>query len=563
MKMTIRKKLYAGFWGVLLILAVTVGISYSQIKAVDQTYRDLIDDKAAKLIMIENLDTLIKKEQVGVRDYMIIGDEQALAEYKEAHESYLKESKKLSKLLVQPKAKELLKELDEFENQHNHFAEVAFQLRDERRTSQYTNLIATRGREIVFDFDKKIDELTAYQEKLLDQGKIETTEKVESIVNIVVVLGIVAFLIGMVIATYISRIISKPVVAIARAAEKISAGDLTVEEITVKNKDEIGELAHSFNQMSHNLREIIQQVGSNAEQVASSAEQLSASAEQSNFATKRIAETMEGVASGVDKQVQSIDETSQTITEMSNGVQQIAHNAQSASATAFEATEKATNGGQSIQTAVQQMNSINQTVQGLADVVKGLGTRSGEIGEILEVITGIAAQTNLLALNAAIEAARAGEHGRGFAVVADEVRRLAEQSASSAQQISELIGSIQEETRKAIQSMELATNEVQSGIGVVNIAGESFVQIENSVNEVTNQIQEVSSAVQQMAAGTEQIVHSVKAISEAAEEASSGAQEVSASTEEQLASIEEISHSSGALEKMAEDLQKVIGRFKI
>lgn len=178
-------------------------------------------------------------------------------------------------------------------------------------------------------------------------------------------------------------------------------------------------------------------------------------------------------------------------------------------------------------------------------------------------ITGIAEQTNLLALNAAIEAARAGEHGRGFAVVADEVRKLSEQSAESSKEISQLVSMIQSETIKVVQFMEEMTREVDAGIGYVNNAGESFAQIEGSINEVTAQIQGVSSAVNQLAVGAKQVEQSMQFISGVSEETASGVQEVSASTEEQTATMEEISSSAAMLSKMAEELQTMINRFKL
>jgi methyl-accepting chemotaxis protein len=209
------------------------------------------------------------------------------------------------------------------------------------------------------------------------------------------------------------------------------------------------------------------------------------------------------------------------------------------------------------------MHTINQTVDGLSKVVGELGERSKEINQIIAVITDIASQTNLLALNAAIEAARAGEHGRGFAVVAEEVRKLAEQSAQSAKQIYQLISTIQEETNLTVQSMDAAKGEVLSGIDVVNTAGNSFAQIERSINNVTVQIQEVSSAVQQMAASSEQIVQSMKMITQISESSSAQTMAVSSATEEQLASMEEITSAANSLTKMAEALQSLIEKFKI
>ena len=563
MKMTLSRKLFAGFFGVLLILAVILAISYVQIKSVDNTYSNLIHDKAKKLIMIQNMDLVAKQEQVALRGYLLLEDEIALKSFNESNDQYWETSKSLSSIITHQKPKEILQEIDQIQNEYYELSKLAFQLKQQNKTDEYINLISTQGREITARFEQKIQELTEYQQGLLDDGSKEATVKVKSIIKSVLTLGMVAILMGVIISIYMGRIISKPVISIAESAEKIASGDLTTKDIKVKNRDEIGNLANSFNQMSRSLREMIHQVGSNAEHLASSAEELTASAEQTSQATEHIAGSMQEVAVGVDKQVQGIEETSQTINEMSSGIQQVASNAQIVSSSAIDASEKASEGGQAIQSAIQQMNSINQTFNGLSEVVKGLGVRSKEIGQIIGVITDIAAQTNLLALNAAIEAARAGEHGRGFAVVADEVRKLAEQSAQSAQQISQLISTIQGETNKAVQSMDMATQEVISGIGVVTTAGKSFEQIEGSINEVTTQVQEISSSVQQMAAGSEQLVQSVKFIDQISKSTGVETQGVAAASEEQLASMEEIASSANALSTMAEELQMLIRKFKL
>lgn len=379
---------------------------------------------------------------------------------------------------------------------------------------------------------------------------------------LLIILG-ASLLIGAVLVWIFANRITNPIIKMADQVKQVAEGDLTLEAIDVKTKDEIGQLTQDFNTMISNLRHIILQVGSSADQVAAASEQLIGSSEQTSKATEQIASIMQEVATGVEKQVQSTVETSQTINEMSMGIQQIAKHAQNVSGTAVKASEKASDGGAAIIAAVEQMNSINQTVKGLSTVIKGLGERSQEIGKIIEVITDIAAQTSLLALNAAIEAARAGNHGRGFAVVADEVRKLAEQSAQSTEQISQLISKIQDETNTAVVSMEKAIKEVTVGLGVVHTAGESFDQIQHSVHEVTTQIQEVSAAAQQMSAGTEQVVHLIRMIAEVAHESASGTQSVSAAAEEQSVSMEEIASSASSLTTMAEKLQFLIRKFKV
>lgn len=444
--------------------------------------------------------------------------------------------------------KELIETIQE--TKHPHYSEI-YEFGGMKRLTGYAPIFEDHdpNKEIIaynaIDFDAKI-----------------VSERTWDSVKGTVALGLLPMIIACIITIWMIRRRTKPITILIEYAQAIAKGDLSVKNVETKNNDEIGELSKALNFMAKNLREVIQQVSSSAEHVATSSEDLHQIAMQTNHATEQISITMGQMALSVDKQTQSVEETSQTVKEISEGVYQIANNAQNVTATAKNASEKATEGGHAIKTAVQQMNSIQETVTGLAQAVKGLGVRSEEIGQIVEVITGIAAQTNLLALNAAIEAARAGENGRGFAVVADEVRKLAEQSAGSAKQISMLISAIQDETSKAVGSMEVVSKEVASGIGIVNTAGGSFENIEESINKVSEQIQSVSTAVQQMVAGTEQMVRSMQLITDVAELAASGTQQVSAATDEQLASMQEISASASILANMADELQIIIRKFK-
>jgi methyl-accepting chemotaxis protein len=563
MKWSVRKKLMGGFSVVLLILALSVAISYYEISTVNKSYSNLINDRAKTVISLKEFQIAILKEQSSLRGYLITGNESNLASYNQARSDFQKLYVQLFKSIHVSKELELLKETNKMENEYSVFANNVIEFKRINNVEEYTNLVSDKGPEIVKRFDQKTEELSQYEEKMLDQGRQETTAKVKSNMNLVLILGVIAILAGLVIALTIGGHISKAVLKIANAAKVIAGGDLSADDVKVKNKDEIGELAESFNEMAANLRHLIHDVNMHAIQVASSAEELMASAEQTSKASEQIVLAVQEIAKGTDTEVQSVEEASQVMNEMTLGVKQVADYSQNVSSTAMGVSEKATEGEQAIQTTIKQMTAINQTVNGLANVVKKLGDHSNEIGQIIDVITGISAQTNLLALNAAIEAARAGEHGKGFAVVADEVRKLAEQSANSANKISELISTIQGETERAVRSMETARKEVVEGINVVNIAGSSFEQIQNGVNEVTTQIQEVASSVQQMSAGAQQMVESIDLINEVSEMIASGTQEVSAATEEQLASMEEITSSGVSLSSMAEELQTLIGKFKM
>lgn len=563
LKLTVRKKLFGGFFSVLLILFALAAFSYYEINAIDDNYTYLIEDKANKLVLIKDLELAAKGEHTTFRGYLIMGTEESLQAYNQSVENYKKKSEHLEDLIKLPKAKALLSEINAIEGEYRQFALDVIPMKKADKTEEYTEMISSQGRFIVDRFSKKAEELSEYQKGVLNEGNSANSEKVDFIKNTMVVISMVSVLIAAIIAWISGQMISKPLISLTKSAEKLAEGDLSEKVIEVKSKDEIGALTLSFNKMTSNLRGIIHQVKDSAEHVTATAEELSASAEETSKTSEQITYSIQEVAAGVDKEFKSVEETSQTINETAAGIQQVAASAQTVASKAFEASERAAEGEKSISTAVKQMDSINHTVHDLAQVIGSLGNRSKEISKIIDVITGISAQTNLLALNAAIEAARAGEHGRGFSVVADEVRKLAEQSAASAQQISELVVSIQGETEKAVKSMDGATAEVLSGIQMMNLAGESFTGIEDSVNQVSRQIHEVSAAIEQMAAGSEQMVASMKYISEIGEASASHAQEVTASSEEQLATIQEITSSAVSLSHMAEGLQDLTRKFKL
>ncbi|WP_338448003.1 methyl-accepting chemotaxis protein [Niallia oryzisoli] len=508
----------------------------------DDIKKVLKGDEATRKDLEEAISWTVKHKQLFEDQYIILLDGTIVA----ADENLKKQGFKAGdKFYLDKKLIETIKE-----TKHPHYSEI-YKFGGMKRLTGYAPIFEDHdpNKEIIafnaIDFNAKI-----------------VAERTWESVKGTVILGLLPMIIACMITIWMIRRRTKPITQLIEYAQKIASGDLSAEDIKTKNNDEIGELGNALNFMAKNLREVIQQVSSSAERVSTSSEDLHQIAMQTNHATEQISITMSQMAVSVDKQAQSVEETSQTVNEISDGVYQIADNAQNVTCTAKNASEKAAEGGHAINTAVQQMNSIQDTVTGLAVAVKGLGVRSEEIGQIVEVITGIAAQTNLLALNAAIEAARAGEHGRGFAVVADEVRKLAEQSAGSAKQISMLISAIQEETSKAVVSMEIVSKEVASGIGIVNEAGGSFENIEESINEVNEQIQKVSTAVQQMVTGTEQMVQSMQLITDVTETAASGTQQVAAATDEQLASMQEISASASLLANMADELQVIIKKFK-
>ncbi|MGO0062988.1 methyl-accepting chemotaxis protein [Brevibacillus fluminis] len=394
---------------------------------------------------------------------------------------------------------------------------------------------------------------------IYDQELAHSADSILITTSIVVAL---ALLVGFGANYAVIASIVKPIHTLVTASKKIKQGDLTVH-IAVSSKDEIGQLAEHFNAMSESLRGILQKVREQAMILASSSDELAESTETTSKATQMITESIQGVAFRAEKQVGEIQNCVATMEQMSAGIEQIAANAKTVSSTAAQAAEKADEGNEAIQITTTQMNRMNDTMLHLANVVQGLQHRSVEIGQFVDFIKQISSQTNLLALNAAIEAARAGEHGKGFAVVADEVRKLAEQSAGSAGQIAELIAAIQAETQSAVKSMSAGTKEVAVGLEVAQRSGELFKQIQDYVITIAEQIHEVSTSSAQISSGTADVAASISAIAAAAEQNAAGNQQVSSSADEQSASLQEISAASASLTTMAQDLQKLVTSFTL
>ncbi|WP_052339524.1 methyl-accepting chemotaxis protein [Gorillibacterium massiliense] len=395
-----------------------------------------------------------------------------------------------------------------------------------------------------------------------DRSPSEVTRMASPILLNTILVLVISTLLGAVLVFVIVRSFSKPLKALTAASRLIGQGDLS-SRVEVKGKDEFAELGAGFNQMADALKTVLAEAGRSAGRLTAASEELAANAEMTSSATTHIAGAIEEMAEGANRQAGIAEESAQTIHAVSEKMRMIAAHARTASETTAMVSEKSAEGGRAVQSAVRQMGSINGSVEELSAVIAHLVATSTEIDQIIEAISEISGKTNLLALNAAIEAARAGEHGRGFAVVAGEVKLLAEQSARSAEQVAALIHTIREEINRAGKSMRLATEEVGTGMSVVQTAGSLFAEIERSVGEVNNQVGEVSATAGQISSETLKVVRAIEDLALFSQSTASGTETVSASTEQQLAAMEEIASSSATLIRMAEELQAVVDKFKL
>jgi methyl-accepting chemotaxis protein len=396
------------------------------------------------------------------------------------------------------------------------------------------SILINQADDYFWSINENLNQLVELEKKLAKDRHDSAAKTYTLVLIISAAVCLIAAIISIIISILMKSIIIAPINRTVEVIEGVAQGDLT-RRIDVISKDEIGALAEHFNHLVEKLHNAIMQVAGSSNEVSSAASMLDNATEH--------------MATGVEEAAMQVNSVAAASEEMSKTTSEIAHNCVVAAKSSEKANSSASSGEKIIQETIAVMNRINNRVKETADIIKNLGVRSDQIGEIVGLINDVADQTNLLALNAAIEAARAGEHGRGFAVVADEVRKLAERTSNATKEICETIQSMQSETKKAVVSMEDGVNDVGQGTVEAAKSGEALKDILHQISKVTSEINQIAVASEEETATTNEIASSIQQISQVMQETSRR--------------IQGNAEASAKLANLSKTLQKMVGQFKI
>lgn len=558
MRVTVERKLQFAFGIVFLFLLLITSIAMYYLNDNKQTLSEI--EKNTELINLYNdISFQTVRANAAIRGYMLYGKEDMLDNHLEIRDTLHKSIHRIEELgHKNADFEQFLKQLEEWEKPIDEQIVPLFQSGEKQQAQQLALPILGKGSLKLVEFGKKM--ATAQQDEM--QASIEATkQKGDRSGKEIAVLAIVSLLISIIIATVFGRRVAKNIQQTVVEMDKFSNGNLETH-LQFKTKDEFAQLAASFNSMSEKLRHTMKHVANSSEQVAATSEQLTASSMEVTQATEVVSESIQDIAHGIEEQDTLTGDVRNLSSHILKKMNDISTSIDLVNDATVETKNMASIGRSSVRNVIEQMNEISDNTAELSTRVKDLDENTAAIVSAVNVIKNIATQTNLLAINASIEAARSGEHGKGFAVVAEEVRKLADESNLAAVDIEKVVVQITEDTRIIEEDMINSNDSVKAGSEKVNVARDNFIQIDDAINDVQAQTESVTAAIRTIHQDIEKLVKEIDYISEVSMKSSSNVQSVAASSEEQNAAMEEVAAASTHLAKMAIDLQDSIQAFK-
>ena len=555
---SIRTKVLTGF-GILLALVIIWSVlNIFNLRTIHHQTEKIINEELPLLVVNENMMLNISEITSLTRGYLIYGqvhfkdqiDEQiALGEALEEQMVELETSDN-TEMIMTKKDEWVEKILD------------AMRMYDTGKGQEAIALL-NEARYLESEISEYISELAKeHEEQIIKQGE-ETIAVGNTTVIFVTIISIAVILSGIVIAIATSRTISRPIQQVVKRMNILAQGDLSKESLKTMEKDETGKLVESINTMTNNNRQLLHEINYISETVSNQSEELTQAASEVKSGSDQIAKTMEELASGAELQANSAGELTNLMSSYANKVDAANENGTKIQRNSKRVLNMTEEGSKLMQHSSEQMDKINEIVKESMAKMEILDEKSSQISELVSVIHDIADQTNLLALNAAIEAARAGEHGKGFAVVADEVRKLAEQVGFSVNDITHIVEDIQTESKNVSESLDLSVTEVEQGTTQIHTTEKTFNEIRAEVSEMVQNINVVTNNLSEIVEHNLEMKNSIEDIASVSEQAAAGIEQTAASAQQASGSMQEVYRSAEQLAKLTEQLNELVLKFKL
>ena len=533
-------KLLVGFGTMIVLLGTTIAIAYNAITAIRDSQRKVFEKQFVGVMAMVELRADLNRqralllemtlttnrteqetraEEIRSRTRKIDESLQKLAEFYRGNAKFtLKLDELKGTLVVFRQTREtLIKLMFEGKNEEDRMSAGAAQA---ERFEKMNGISVELGNDQLEQARKQID---------------ASVELAGRSVRKFAVLGGLALLVGMVMTATLNRLISLPLVEISRVAERMAAGDLTVNLATDQRSDEVGVLIQNFRRMAANLREQISGLVEGANVLGASASEIVASTTQ--------------LAASASESAAAVSETTTTVEEVRQTAQVASQKARNVSDSAQKAAQISQNGRKSNEDVVAGMNRIRQQMEAIAASMGRLSEQSQAVGQIIATVEDLAAQSNLLAVNAAIEAAKAGEHGKGFGVVAQEVKSLAEQSRQATNQVRTILSDIQKATTTAVMATEQGSKAVEAGARQTEVAGESIQALTASVGEAAQAATQIAASSQQQLVGVDQVAGAMESIKQA--------------STQNVASASQLETAARNLSELGQRLKQMVGKYKV